>query len=217
MRLTVEALSCRRGERLLFADVSFSLGEGEALLVTGPNGAGKSSLLRILAGLLSPGGGRVSMTGGKADAELCETLHCIGHKDALKAALSARETLRFWQAMLLGAGQESRLIEEAPLIEEALERLDLTRIADLPTGYFSAGQRRRLALARLIVAPRPLWLLDEPSTALDAQGQSVLNAMVAAHRAQGGLVIAATHQPLDWPDARSLRIKRPHADRMTSL
>ena len=176
--------------------MSFTLSAGEALAVTGRNGAGKSSLLAILAGRLAPEAGAVR-AGGLGERSLPESLHLIGHRDGLKNSLGAAENLAFARD-LLG--------EPALSPEQALGAVGLAHAAEFPVGYLSAGQRRRVALARLLVAKRPLWLLDEPFTALDAGAQGMLLVLMQAHLAEGGLVIAATHQPLGIPAAQELRL-----------
>ena len=198
MRLKVTALACRRGQKALFSGVSFALDGGEALLLLGPNGAGKSSLLRIIAGLLRPVAGQIVLEGGDHDRTIAEQAHYLGHQDALKPALSVAENLRFW-TQFLGAGPGL-----APL--DALETVGLIELADLPAGYLSAGQRRRLSLARLICARRPVWLLDEPSSALDANGQQRLLRVMQAHLGEGGIILAATHAPLGLTQAQALRL-----------
>ncbi|HEY8580832.1 MAG TPA: heme ABC exporter ATP-binding protein CcmA [Beijerinckiaceae bacterium] len=197
--LTVEDLDLARGGRRLARGLAFSLAGGEALVVTGPNGAGKSTLLRALAGLLPPAAGRVALTGAgiAADDPPGVHAHYLGHADALKAALTARENLAFW-AGVLGGGTVGPLA--------ALEALGLDHAADLPVAWLSAGQKRRVALARLLVAERPLWILDEPATALDAAAQTRLAEIMARHRSGGGLIVAATHAPLGLEDARELRL-----------
>ena len=192
MRLHVENLGCSRSGRPIFSGVQLSLGTGEALAVRGPNGAGKSSLLRILAGLLPPASGLCRIEGVDEDTPLSECAHYLGHRDALKPTLSPLAYLRFWQALL---GQP------AASPDEALARVGLAHAAVLPSAWLSAGQRRRLALARLLVAKRPLWLLDEPTTALDAVSEHMFSGMVARHLAEGGMAIIATHAPLGF-DAR---------------
>ena len=204
MKLVVDRLACRRSGRPVFAGVSFALSAGEALLVTGRNGAGKSSLLRILAGLLAAEAGSARLDGGTHERTLPEEAHLLGHRDAVKAALTPVEALLFWQAML----GRPRLAPEA-----ALERLDLGHAADLPCAVLSAGQRRRLALARLLVSERPVWLLDEPTATLDAAGQEAFAALAREHLAGGGLVVAATHAPLGIEGPRELRLEpSPFAD-----
>ncbi|MDP4021192.1 heme ABC exporter ATP-binding protein CcmA [Methylobacterium sp. NEAU 140] len=202
MRLSVDDLACRRSGRRVFAGLTFALGPGEALAVTGRNGAGKSSLLAILSGRLRPDAGRIAVD-GVGELTLPECLHAVGHRDGLKSALTAGENLAFAQRML-GA---PRL---AP--RDALDRLGLGHAHDLPVAYLSAGQRRRVALARLLVCHRPLWLLDEPTAALDTASQAVLAALMAVHRAGGGLVIAATHQALGLDGALELRIGQDAAE-----
>lgn len=199
LRLSVHDLACRRSGRLVFAGLGFDLGPGGALLVTGRNGAGKSTLLAILAGRLRAAAGRIALSGA-GEATLPEQLHWIAHRDGLKTALSARENLAFAAAML----GEARLVPD-----EALERVGLPHVANMPVAYLSAGQRRRVALARLLVAHRPIWLLDEPTSALDAASQQMLYDLMREHRAAGGIIIAATHLPLPLDDAQSLAIAAP--------
>ncbi len=201
MHLRVEELDCRRSGRLIFAGLSFALGPGDALIVTGRNGAGKSTLLAILAGRLRPGRGRITVEGA-GDSTLPERLHWIGHRDGLKSALSAGENLDFARDMLGDAALSA---------EEALERVGLAHARNLPVAYLSAGQRRRVALARLLVARRPLWLLDEPTSALDAASQDMLQGLMREHLDGGGLLIAATHLPLPVDGAREIRIEPPAA------
>ena len=193
--LAGEQLACRRGERLVFAGLDCRLGAGGALVLTGTNGSGKSSLLRLLATLLAPAAGRLTWAGAPVSNEPARyraALHYIGHLDAIKPALTCREMLGFWAAMR-GTVQ--------PALDEALDAFGLGARADWPCRWLSAGQRRRLALARLIASPAPIWLLDEPSAALDRNGEASLERAIAAHRAAGGRVALATHQPLDIPNA----------------
>jgi len=195
--LNVQNLSCRRGGRVVFRDTGFSVESGGFVLVTGVNGSGKSSLLRVLAGLLPPKSGQVQWHG----ADIAEDnsahrarLHYIGHLDAVKLSLTVREMLAYWCA-LRGTAQ----INLAALDAFALEKL-----ADRPIRSLSAGQKRRLSLTRLALDTAPLWLLDEPTTALDNQSQALLIAQIARHRAGGGIVIAATHDELAIPDMQRL-------------
>jgi len=187
--LTAEKLVCTRGERRLFDGLSFRVRAGQALAVEGANGAGKSSLLRILAGFLSPASGRITLTQDGKDNDDAEErgkqIGWLGHLDGLKPQLTVAEQLAFF------AGLYGRKADSA-----ALEQVGLARQAELPCRYLSAGQRRRLALARLVVSERPLWLLDEPFAALDASGQALVAQLMARHCGQGGLIIAATHDPL---------------------
>ena len=190
--LTVDRLTLERGGRRLFADLSFAAQSGQFLELVGPNGAGKTSLLRALAGFLPPVDGAISLSeaGAAIDADQRPTrLHMLGHRDGLKGALDARAHLSFWRDLLGGEGGAE--------FDAVLARVGLARLGDLPTRTFSAGQGRRLALARLLVAPRPIWLLDEPAAGLDRAGKALLGEMIADHRRAGGVVIAALHEPLD--------------------
>ena len=179
-------MACIRGERPVFSGVSFRLARGGALTLVGPNGAGKSSLLRILCGLLRPAGGTLTWEGAAVDEDWSahrQRLHYVGHLDAVKSTLTAAENLRDW----------ARLRGEARGAPGALEALGIEDLADVPGRFLSAGQRRRLALARLVATPAPLWLLDEPTVTLDAEASARVAAMIAAHRADGGMTIVATH------------------------
>lgn len=187
--LTAEKLVCTRGERRLFEGLSFRVRAGQALAVEGANGAGKSSLLRILAGFLAQASGRIVISRDGKDSDEAEErgkqVGWLGHLDGLKPQLTVAEQLGFF------AGLYGRKADLA-----VLEQVGLKRQAELPCRYLSAGQRRRLALARLLVSERPLWLLDEPFAALDASGQALVAQLMARHCGQGGIIIAATHDPL---------------------
>ena len=192
-----QELACWRGERAVFAGLSFRLAPGGALLLTGPNGAGKSSLLRLVAGLIPAAEGRLLWQGEDALADRvahARRLRYLSHADALKPSLTARENLDFYARLWGGA------------VEPALAALGLAELADLPARVLSSGQKRRLALARLALAPAPLWLLDEPTVGLDAASVERLGRLLAAHREQGGMVMSATHLPLPLPDAAELRL-----------
>jgi heme exporter protein A len=193
--LEAEALSAFRGERLVLSGVSFRVADGGALLLTGPNGSGKSTLLRVLAGLCRIETGRLLWRGEDALADLAghgRRVAYLGHQDAIKPGLSAAENLRPWGG--------------SAAVRAALEAVGLGGLADLPVRLFSAGQRRRLALARLMVRAAPVWLLDEPTLGLDVASVGRFGAMLARHRAGGGVVIAATHLPLPLPDAAELAL-----------
>ena len=198
LRLSVNDLACERGGRRIFEGVSFTLLSTEALVITGRNGAGKSSLLDILAGRLHPAAGTILLE-GTGERTLAECLHYVGHRDALKAALTAEENLTFARDFLGHPALKPR---------EALEAVGLAHAARLPVAYLSAGQRRRVALARLLVAHRPLWLLDEPTSALDAASQETLRLLLERHRREGGMIAATTHSPLFLKDAKEIRIER---------
>jgi heme exporter protein A len=171
----------------VFSSLDFNATSGEALAVTGPNGSGKTSVLRLIAGLLIPSDGLIVLEGGNAELTLAEQAHYLGHRDALKPALSVMENLDFWRDFLGGAISDAR---------SALELVGLDHASDLPAAYLSAGQRRRLSLARLLAVQRPIWLLDEPTAALDAAGQAMFAKLARGHLARDGLIIAATHGPL---------------------
>jgi heme exporter protein A len=190
MRLTAKDLRCVRGGREIFAGLDFTADAGEALAVVGANGAGKTSLLRLIAGLIAPAGGNVTFAGGDDDLSPAEQAHYLGHRDALKSALSVMENLAFWRDALGG---------------EASDIAGLDHIAQLPAAYLSAGQRRRLSIARLLAVKRPIWLLDEPTASLDAGGQAMVADLMRNHLAGGGVIVAATHLPLGIV-ARELRI-----------
>lgn len=194
--LTAERLACRRSDRLVFVDLSFAVERGGALLITGANGSGKSSLLRLIAGLIVPFAGRLAWHG---DAEQPARLAYVGHADAIKATLTALQNLSFWAALAdpREATARARL---------ALDAFGIARLADIPGRYLSAGQRRRVALARLLAAPARLWLLDEPTVALDTDGIARLEKQIARHRDGGGAVAVATHAPIALPDADALRL-----------
>ena len=194
MRLTATGLSAVRGGRPVFADLTFTLDPGGLLAVTGPNGAGKSTLLRLIAGLLKPAAGTVALEGGDDDG-IGIHAHYLGHLDALKPALTVRQNLNFWRK-LWGGGD----------IEAALDAVGLEPLGDLHASVLSAGQKRRVALARLLVAHRPLWLLDEPLTALDAAAEAGLGRLIADHLDRGGMAIAATHRSLPLKPTATLAL-----------
>ena len=199
MRLSGRGVRCVRGGREIFSGLDFEASSGEALAVTGPNGAGKTSLLRLIAGLLTMAGGSVDLEGGEAELTLPEQAHYLGHRDALKPALSVLENLAFWRDFLGGAAFDAA---------ESLAAVGLDHAGHLPAAYLSAGQRRRLSIARLLAARRPIWLLDEATNALDSAGQALFAALMRDHLARGGLIVAATHAPLRLA-ARELRIGGP--------
>lgn len=196
MQLSGRGVTCVRGGREVFAGLDFAAVAGEAVAVVGHNGSGKTSLLRLIAGLLVPAGGRIALKGGDGELTLPEQCHYLGHRDALKPALSVAENLTFWADFLGGERLDAA---------ESLATVGLDHATDLPAGFLSAGQRRRLSLARLLTVRRPVWLLDEPTNALDTAGQDMFGGLMRQHLARGGLIVAATHAPLGI-DSRELRI-----------
>jgi heme exporter protein A len=196
MELKAEALTCNRSGREVFQDLSFGLGTGEAMVVTGRNGAGKSSLLRMIAGLVRIAAGRLTLEGGKPDIPIGEHAHYLGHQDAVKPSLTVGENLQFW----------SRFLGDGRAVEPALEAVDLAPLADLPAAYLSAGQRRRLSIARLVAVPRPIWLLDEPTSSLDSPSQKRLAGLMRDHLVDGGMIIAAAHGTIGLERARELKL-----------
>src|ERR1700761_1797385 len=196
MRLSGRGVTCVGGGRPVFAGLDFVASSGEVLAVTGPNGSGKTSLLRLIAGLLQPAEGSIALDGGEDELTLAEQAHYQGHRDALKPALSVMENLAFWRDCLGGKTADAG---------ESLAAVGLDHAAHLPAAYLSAGQRRRLSLARLLTVRRPIWLLDEPTAALDAAGQDLFVTFMRDHLARDGLIIAATHGPLGI-ETRELRI-----------
>jgi len=198
MKLVGESLAAIRGERVVFLNVNLEVSAGEVLTLHGPNGAGKTTLLRVLAGLLNVMQGRLLLLGddNKAitDERRDQSVHFVSHQDAIRSQLRVRETLLF-HAALLGAPSKA--------VEPALRTWGLDKLAGLSGGLLSAGQRRRLSLARLSLQPRSLWLLDEPMTALDAASRARLTEICKTHLATGGMIVAATHEPF-MGDPKSL-------------
>ena len=185
MQLIAIDLSCDRGGRSVFSDVNFAIRPGQLLEITGPNGAGKSTLLRLIAGLSEPAKGEFKCEGGVGDLTAGQQAHYVAHQDAIKPALSVAENLGFWRDFL-GGGDIGR----------ALESFNLKQLADYPAALLSAGQRRRLALSRLSLVFRMIWLLDEPTVGLDATSRMRLVGAMRGHLSEGGLILAATHVPL---------------------
>lgn len=188
LRLSVEDLAVARGGRRIVERIRFSAGPGDYVEITGPNGAGKTSLLRALAGLLRPLEGRITMSSNFGPIhrdEQAVSMHLVGHRDGVKGPLSVADHMTFWAGLYDGADAEA-----------VLERVGLKPLAERPTRTLSAGQARRLALARLLLAPRPVWLLDEPAATLDIAGRAWLLGLVSDHMASGGIVVAAVHDPI---------------------
>jgi heme exporter protein A len=228
--LQASSLTCVRGGRIVFRDVSFRVGAGEALAIEGANGSGKTSLLRMIAGFLAPQTGSIVLTWDGAEIadgeERGKHVGWLGHQDGVKPQMTPAETLAFFAQLNTLPLREGRNISEqseerfrggvtpqspapknashfsASEVADALEHVSLSRVAELPCRYLSAGQKKRLALARLKISARPLWLLDEPLSALDTQGKALLRDLIERHCSSGGMAIAATHEPLDIDCAR---------------
>jgi len=181
----------------VFSGLDFAAASGEVLAVTGANGSGKTSLLRLIAGLLAPAEGAIALEGGESELTVAEQTQYLGHRDALKPALSVMENLSFWRDFFGGEVSDA---------DDSLKAVGLGHAAHLPAAYLSAGQRRRLSLARLLVTRRPVWLLDEPTAALDTAGQQLLAGLLRDHLGRGGLIVAATHGPLGI-ETRELRME----------
>ena len=203
MRLSGTDIRCERGGREVFAGLSFSVGAREALAVTGPNGSGKSSLLRLIAGLVRLGGGALTLEGGDPELTIPEQAHYLGHLDPVKPSLTVAEQLAMWTIFL---GDGNSRTDATAKMGLALSRTGLVELTDMPAGYLSAGQRRRLSIARLLAVPRPIWLLDEPTAPLDTRGQEDFAAVMREHLSGGGLIIAATHASLGLERVRELRL-----------
>ena len=204
--LQAEGVAAFRGERLVFSELSFTVEPGGALLFMGPNGSGKSTLLRLLAGLVRAAAGRVLWNGEEALADLplhARRLAYLGHLDAVKQGLTVAENLAFAAAAAQGRAAVSRREK----VHAALADFALEELSDLPARMLSAGQRRRLALARVALSPAPLWLLDEPTLGLDAASLEQAGTVFGRHRGEGGMIVAATHVALPLPGAGELHLE----------
>jgi heme exporter protein A len=193
MRLEAKGLSCVRGGRLIFKDLNFVVASGAMLELRGPNGSGKSSLLRLIAGLNAPEAGNLKLD--PFHETVAEACHYVGHSEALKPSLTVQQNLDFWQRFLGGNGGA------------ALSAFHLSKLCDDPAGLLSEGQRRRLALSRLVAVQRPIWLLDEPSVGLDASALEDLNSLMQGHLKNAGIIIAATHAELGLGKAQILNFE----------
>ncbi|MGH1419533.1 MAG: heme ABC exporter ATP-binding protein CcmA [Hyphomicrobiaceae bacterium] len=219
MQLIAENLTVVRGLKPVIRDLSFEVQAGSALILLGANGAGKTTLLRTVAGFLTPSAGTISMLqGGSKGApevlgEVAEYCHYVGHANGIRGSLTVRENIEFW-ARYLGAGPVDHTeVEEveaggvSKCVQDALAAFNLQELADIPARYLSAGQTRRLGLARLVAAPRKVWLMDEPTVSLDVKSVALLSGVVERHVANGGLVMAATHIPLGLENAKELKLR----------
>jgi len=204
MKLSVQNLSCARGSRTVLAGVSFSAAAGQSVLLSGANGSGKTTLLRTLAGFIRPQSGAARLDGGPDGFGLDECCHYVGHLNGIKAGFTVDENLAFLAAYLGGDGLKA--------VDEAAYAFDLEPLRHAPASFLSAGQKRRLGLARLVLAWRPVWLLDEPTVSLDVASQGLLADAVRAHAQTGGIIVAASHVPLGVAFSRTLRLAGGHAE-----
>lgn len=201
--LSVDRLALARGERHVVAGVSFEVRGGEALVLVGRNGVGKTTLLRAIAGFVTPRAGAIRLAAGDPEASIGERCHFLGHAEAVKGKLTVLENVAFWACFLAPASQP----HERERIYAAIDRVGLGDLAHLPAAYLSAGQKRRIGLARLLVAVRPLWLLDEPLVSLDAEGARTLTALIDEHLARQGLAVISTHLPMAIGAQRTLDLE----------
>ncbi len=207
-QFTGHDLVCIRGERRVFSGLGFSIGPGGALILAGPNGSGKSSLLRLMAGLSRPAAGMLAWDGediGQDPEAHNARFHYVGHLDAVKPALGVLENLEFWTGLRPGTGQDTGSAKGQAEMK-ALEAFAISHLADIPGRFLSAGQKRRVGLARIIAAPAGLWLLDEPTTALDAGAMENLRAAIGEHRSGGGMVVVSTHSDIGLDGAQGLEL-----------
>lgn len=209
IHLQAENLTVERGTRTVIAGLSFAVKAGEALLLMGPNGSGKTTLIRTLAGFIAPAAGSIRLDGDDDEGARAERCHYVGHLTGIKTSLTAAQNLAFWARYLGGAAAQEAIADR---VATALGDFGLSPLADYPAGLLSAGQKRRLGLARLQVATRPIWLLDEPTVSLDAASTALLARLIQAHLAGGGLVVAATHLPLGLENPTYLRLGSGLAD-----
>lgn len=203
MQLVIESLAIERGDRRVIDGLSLTVPAASALLLKGRNGSGKTTLIRAIAGLIAPTEGDLELKGGDPDQTLAEQCHLIGHQNGVKATLTVGENLSFWARYLDPDADDTTI---ATRIDEALDTFDLLALEDIPAAYLSAGQKRRVGLARLLLAHRPVWLLDEPTVSLDQHSVTTLATAVKQHVRCGGIAIAATHIPLGIEAAKTLEL-----------
>ncbi len=203
MRLSIDNLIVKRGERTVLSAVTVAVNTGQSLLLTGPNGAGKTTLIRTIAGFLAPASGTVSLEGGDPELDLAQQCHFVGHSNGVKPSLTVGENLKFWAAYLGGENAKAN----GARVTSTIEALGLEDLGGIEAAYLSAGQKRRVGLARLLVADRPLWLLDEPTVSLDAASATQLAKLINVHTSKGGLAVIATHLPMALERTLDLRLQ----------
>jgi heme exporter protein A len=208
VKLVLEKLTVARGARTVISDLSLEVGSGEAVLLTGANGSGKTTLIRSIAGLIAPLSGRIVFEGGDHDRDLAQQCHYAGHANAIKANLTVSENLEFWKEYLNGDVASGDPQDD--MVGQALARLNLESLSSIPTAYLSAGQKRRVGLARILMAKRPVWLLDEPTVSLDTASVDVISKLINAHTSSGGMALIATHLPLALTSPRTLHLTPAH-------
>lgn len=191
MKIHASSLACRRGGRVVFKGVTFEISAGDYLCLRGRNGAGKSTLLRLLAGFVPASSGELSLIATREERLLSDHVMMVGHMNGLKPVLSLRENAAIFHKLMTG-----RSVPDS-VLQHAAEVFDLTHLLDEPVQYFSSGQRHRSALMRLNLVPRQVWLMDEPTVGLDQQNRAALAQMMQAHLRCGGMIISATHDPID--------------------
>jgi heme exporter protein A len=204
VKLVLEKLTVARGSRTVISNLSLEVASGDAVLLTGANGSGKTTLIRSIAGLIAPLSGRIALEGGDSDRDLAQQCHYAGHTNAIKANLTVSENLEFWQSYLNGGAASGDA--HGDLVGQVLTLLNLESLASIPTAYLSAGQKRRVGLARILMAKRPVWLLDEPTVSLDTASVDVISKLINTHTAGGGLALIATHLPLALTSPRTLHL-----------
>lgn len=203
MQLSIDNLTVERGSRRVIDRFSLQVAAGDAVMLTGPNGAGKTTLIRTIGGFLRPVEGTIRFEGGDDERDLAAQCHYVGHLNGVKSSLTVAENLAFWASYLQQEGEDSH---KAAPVSHVLEVFGLTALAPVPAGYLSAGQKRRVGLARLMLTHRPVWLLDEPTVSLDSAAAALLAKLIGGHTAEGGIAIAATHLPLGLLSPRTIEL-----------
>jgi heme exporter protein A len=205
VRLSIDNLVVKRGERSVLSGVNCVVEARQSLVLTGPNGAGKTTLIRAIAGFLPSASGAITLEGSDPELDLAQQSHLVGHTNGIKPSLTVAENVMFWASFLAGATGDAQ--QTKARAAAAIDAFGLDALADIEAAYLSAGQKRRVGLARLLVADRPLWLLDEPTVSLDTVSATQLVALINAHTTKGGLAVIATHLPLALERTRELALQ----------